>query len=270
MLFGKPIIIHSQREDGRHWLTTIDFPSMQIWPVARNHCRVGRFLANVIAAKLATLDDDVSEIMLTREDVISIETLPPNYPEVEDSGGEVLVRLVMQAGPSGVDNDDVENDETPQFVTPQPSSEWTHGYDAWITLIGRQLGIDAPIPCNDLNGYELEMAKATQELQRRIASLRARYLEGMDGFNLGFKVGLTTISGDKEYVWVSPLDWGDEAILACRLESQPYDCKGYKLGQELRIPIAELFDYAIGSESAGLVEGGLTQRIAEDYGLVVT
>jgi hypothetical protein len=37
----------------------------------------------------------------------------------------------------------------------------------------------------------------------------------------------------------------------------------------MNISTGELLDYTIGSPTAGVVEPGLTQRIAEDYGLVL-
>src|SRR6185312_10591717 len=100
-----------------------------------------------------------------------------------------------------------------------------------------------------------------------LPSLRERFLKGMNGLYLGIKVGLTTRHGAKEYVWVRPTDWQDENALVCVLESQPRACEGYKRGQTLNFAMRELFDYAIGSEAAGLIDPGLTQRIAEDYGL---
>ncbi len=70
--------------------------------------------------------------------------------------------------------------------------------------------------------------------------------------------------------WLTTMtDWKDKNKVECVLESQPYDCKGYKRGQTLKLPVEELLDYVIGSESTGVVEAGLTQRIAEDYGMVI-
>ena len=114
------------------------------------------------------------------------------------------------------------------------------------------------------------MSAAACVVQEKLPSLRQRFLKGMEGLNLGFKVGLTTTKGGKEYVWVRATDWKDAASLICLLESQPRDCKGFKLGQTLNLPTAELLDYCIGSETAGAIDPGLTQSIAEDYGLVLS
>ena len=265
MFFDKPMVLQSKQADGRHWLTTLDMPPLQIWPVAPNHCRVGHFLATLISAKLAGLKGTIpKEITLSRADLASVTSLSRRYPELKTEAGEVRIRLVAMKGPEG---DEKEADQ-PQFITPQPASDWTNGYDKWIVNIGRRLGVDVPEP-GDEKGYEKAMANAADDLQQRLPSLRRRFLAGLDGLNLGFKVGLTTRKGGKEYVWVRPTDWKQEDTVLCVLESQPRDCKGHKLGQKLSLSVGELLDYAIGSPGAGVVEPGLTQRIAEDYGLVL-
>lgn len=262
------MVLHSKQADGRHWLTTLDMPPLQIWPVAPNHCRVGHFLATLISAKMASLGNIPEEISLSRADVASVPSLSSRYPELKTEAGEVSIRLVAMKGPDGSEDEEEDDDDPPQFITPQPTPDWTNDYDKWIVNIGRRLGVDAPEP-GDEQGYEKAMANAAADLRQRLPSLRRRFLAGMDGLNLGFKVGLTTRKGGKEYVWMRPTDWKEESTVLCVLESQPRDCKGYKLGQMLSLSIGELLDYAIGSPSAGIVEPGLTQRIAEDYGLVL-
>lgn len=268
MFFDQPMVLHSKLADGRNWLTTLGIPPVQIWPVAPNHCRVGHFLANLISAKLASLKSGVpKEITLCRDDVAKVKSLARRYPELKDEASEVLVRLVMMKGPedAAVDLDD--DEDVPEFVTPQPPLDWHADYDAWVRMVGRSLGVDVPeADCE--NEYEKAMATAAAEVQRRLPGLRDRFNGGMAGMNLGLKVGLTTRQGGKEYVWVRPTDWQNENALVCVLESQPRNCDGFKRGQTLNLAMSELFDYAIGSESSGLVDPGLTQRIAEDYGLV--
>jgi hypothetical protein len=112
------------------------------------------------------------------------------------------------------------------------------------------------------------MAKAVVEVQHRLTGLRERFIAGMGGLNLGMKVGLATPDGGKEYVWVRVTDWKDPQAVEAILESQPRCVDGYKMGQSMRLTRADLLDYVIGSESAGIIDSGLTQRIAEDYGLV--
>lgn len=260
------MVLHSRQDDGRHWLTTVDMPPLQIWPVAPNHCRVGHFLANLISAKLATLKSLPAELTLSRDDVAAVKSLV-RYPELKDEAAEVRVRLVMMKGPADSATAEEGEDDPVEFVTPQPAADWKGDYDSWIVMIGRSLGVDVPTP--DLqNAHEEAMTNAAAQVQQRLPSLRQRFLKGMDGFNLGLKVGLTTRQGGKEYVWVRPTDWTDENGLLCVLESQPRQCPGFKRGQTLNLRMSELFDYALGSETGGLVDAGLTQRIAEDYGLV--
>lgn len=270
MFFAKPMVLHSKQADGRHWLTTMDIPPLQIWPVARNHCRVGHFLATLLAAKLAKLKGNLpEEIVLTRADIKSVDSLSNRYPELKTEDGDVRIRMVSMKGPAGSEFEDEEEDDDPvQFITPQPPKDWAGDYDKWIVHVGRQLGVDVPEPADE-KGYEKAMAAAVVQLQQQLPSLRKRFLTGLDGLNLGFKIGLTTKKGGKEYVWVRPTGWSEENTVVCVLESQPRDCKGYKLGQTLNLPVTELLDYAIGSPTAGVVEPGLTQRIAEDYGLVI-
>jgi hypothetical protein len=266
-MFEQPMILQSKQADGRHWLTTLDVPPLQIWPVAPNHCRVGQFLARLISAKLANLKSGVPEVItLNREDVAAYKTLA-RYAELKAGGAEVQVRLVMMNGPGDAVTD-LEEGEESQFVTPQPPLGWESDYDTWIMTIGRSLGVAVPTADRE-NEFERVLAGAAAEVQRRLPSIRERFVAGMDGLNLGLKVGLTTRQGAKEYVWVRPTNWQDENALVCVLESQPRACEGYKRGQTLSVAMRELFDYAIGSETTGLIDPGLTQRIAEDYGSVI-
>jgi len=264
-----PMILHSQQADGRHWFTSLDIPPLQIAPVAQNHCRVGQFLATLVAARLMKFHPQVpEEITLTRADVAAVPALAGRYPELKGEAGEVRVRLPVKPAPDlGGDNFD-DDDDPPMFVTPMPPSEFEGGYDMWIMTAGRLLGVDAPAP-TDTRGYEAAMANAAAALQNRLGSLRKRFLAGMNGANLGFKIGLLTRSGAREYVWVRATDWKDPVNIVAVMENQPRDCKGYKLGQTLKVSATDLLDYCVGSEDAGVVEAGLTQRIAEDYGLVL-
>src|SRR5882672_1438771 len=216
MLFNKPMVLHSKQADGRHWLTTIDLPPLQIWPVAQNHCRVGHFLATLISAKLGSLKSGIPEAMtLSRADVTSLASLSGHYPELKTEAGDVRIRLVAMKGPEGSEDEPEQDDDPPQFITPQPPLDWTGDYDKWIVSIGRSLGVDVPEP-SDEKGYEKAMANAAVELQQRLPSLQQRFLAGMDGLNLGFKIGLTTRKGGKEYVWVRPTDWNDEKTVRDR------------------------------------------------------
>ena len=267
MFFSTPMILHSRQPDGRHWLTSMDIPPLQIWPVATNHCRAGHFLATLVTSRLSDLEGKVpKEIKLSRTDVAATDTLAKRYPELAEEAGEVQVRLASKPAPE-LSGEAAEEEEM-EFVTPQPPKNWKHTYDAWIRFACRSLGMDVPPACGP-EGYDHAMAEAARAAQKLLPSLRKRFMAGMEGLNLGFKIALTTRRRGKEYVWVRPTNWRNAATIDCVLESQPHDCKGYKLGQKLHVQTADVLDYCVGSEKAGVVEAGFTQRIAEDYGLML-
>lgn len=260
------LVMHSQQKDGRHWLTTLEYPPLQIWPVSNNLCRVGHALATLISSKLSTYADTPSDIELHSADLRDVSSLADRYPDSIATGGRVSIRLVKMRGPSGVSDD--ETDSESLFVTPQPPSDWAASYDQWIVSVSRKLGIDAPEPAGQ-EGYERAMKGAADILAQRIPTLRKKFLEGMEGLQLGLKIGISTRSGGIEYVWIRPTSWTNPEVLTAVVESEPSDCDGYVYGQTMSVPCTDLIDYAIGSETSGLVDPGLTHRIAEDYGLVM-
>lgn len=264
MLFAEPTVLHSPNKDGRHWLTVADVPSMQLLPVAPNHCRVGHFLAKIIAAKLARLAEEPLELVVTRADVMAVDSLAA-FPEIEGEAGDVRVVLAYLPGPEG----EPDSGEEGLFLTPQPPANWSSSYDAWITFAGRALGMDAPEAVVDAACYEQEFAAASIAFQGTLPKLRQRYLAGLGSVNLGLKVGLATRFGGTEFVWVRPVDWGDAANVTCVLESQPRNCKGYVYGQEIVLAPSRFLDYLMGSQTHGIIERGNTHRIAENYGLIV-
>jgi hypothetical protein len=314
VFFSEPMVMHTQLSDGRHWLTVIGFPPLQILPVAANHCRAGQFLARVIAMKLASGDGFPDEIALTRGDVADRE------PEIAGEGGEVRIRLELQPAPADTgfdaaddahdddgddthatdaaelatawtpaadagwspeeaeddegaddeDNDDDEDDDGPlTFLTPLPPTDWAGDYDAWIHTTARRLGLDAPPP-RDGTAYEIEMAEAVAEVQRRLPGLRSRFSAGLGELRMGIKVALPTRSGGQELVWAMPLEWPTGGPISASLQSEPHDCEGFELGQTMYIAERDVMDYAIGSETGGVVDPGLTNRIAENYGRIIS
>ncbi len=46
------------------------------------------------------------------------------------------------------------------------------------------------------------------------------------------------------------------------------NCEGYEYGSQLTLTSTDIIDYVIGSEE-GVVDAGLTQRIAADYGKLI-
>ena len=154
-------------------------------------------------------------------------------------------------------------------MTPLPPADWVGEYDAWIHAIGRRLGIDVPPP-RGIESYERELADVIAEAQRRLPGIRKRFQDGLGELRLGLKIGLPTRDGGKEFVWVSPLEWRGDGAVSCRLESDPHDCDGFSQGQQLTIAESDIADYVIGSETTGVVDPGLSHRIAENYGLIVS
>ncbi len=258
-----PQILHSRVGGGRHWFTTAELRPLQIWPVAPNHFRAGRLLMRLLVALRTEQGAIERELVLTRALVASLPDAAPS--ELTEEAAEVPLRLVFQTDPE----DHAAQREGPRFLTPRPPSRWTEGYDAWITWAGRSLGLDIPPADLSPDGSVRALAAAQAAFRAKIPRLRLRYLQGLHGLNMGFKIGLPTKSGGREYVWVRPIDWSDPALPRCVLENQPRECPGYELGQTLEVPVDQLADYAIGSERTGLVECGPSQRIAEDYGAVI-
>jgi uncharacterized protein YegJ (DUF2314 family) len=161
-----------------------------------------------------------------------------------------------------------EDEDETQFLTAMPHGEWTGSYDEWVFEVAVRLGLD-PSPAAAEDGYDHEMDAAYAELQDKLPGLRDRYLRGLDGLSLALKVALKTASDGVEWCWVLPMSWDDPQTVVATLDSEPCDCPGHKAGDELRISPDDLIDYMIGSDDAGTVEAGRTDRIAEDYGVVL-
>jgi hypothetical protein len=251
-----PRILHSTGwGGGRHWLTIESEPPLQVGPVAPNHCRVGVKILRSLYDALDRLDrgEPVPE-------AIDLEVLPR---------GRVVVALPLApARWQGIGEEPPDDEDETQFLTPMPVGKWTGSYDEWIFDVATRLGLDPSAPADE-HGYEREMDAAHEDMQARLPGLRERYLAGLDGLELAFKVALETESGGVEWCWVLPSSWDDPHAIVATLESEPHDCPGRKAGDTLRIATEDVVDYYIGSEACGTVEAGRTDRIAEDYGVVL-
>ncbi len=276
MFFDEPMILHSVRDDGRHWLTSMDLPPLQILPAEGNQCRVAHSLALLLSAKLSDEEaqeelDLPCELALTCADLERVPALEDRFrPErVREDG--VRIRLELWPAPEdeeGDAEDEGGEEDQAMFITPVPPPGWTAGYDQWLFETTAALGMEPPAP-QPASSYEAAFSAAVARARQHLPELRARFLAAMDGLNLGLKTGLKTDSGGIEYVWVRPVAWPEPDTLTCILESEPDDCAAYRLGQQLTLRTADIADYGIGSEDAGLVDPGYTQRIAEDYGLLL-
>ncbi|WP_338848611.1 hypothetical protein V8J88_06835 [Massilia sp. W12] len=274
MFFGFTPVLHSRLEDGRHWFTTMDVTPLQLLPLAPNQYRAGNFLLSLLTSKLEQMAQEADAdapadfpytLCLSRADVAACSALTSDYPELADSAASVSLVLDWRPGPQATHQAAQEEEGHPLFITPLPGPDWAGDYASWITFCARALGQDLPSPANS---YETELAHAQAQVQALLPALRARYLNGMDGLNLGLKIALPTSSGGLEYVWVRPIDWSTPEQVICTLESEPYDCPAYVLGQTMQCASSAVLDYGVGSEEAGLLESGPTQKIAENYGML--
>ncbi len=280
MFLNLPLVMHSLTDDQRHWFTTMGIPPIQVEPVAGNHCRVGHALALLLVHKLDSFRGDIPGVVtLDSADLNSTPNFAHRFNPARVDPAGVSLLLEMVAGPEAQDAyafdaedafDDDEDEEVEEnlFITPRPPGDWAGSYDEWLFTLAAALGLEPPVPL-PTSSYPEVFAAAKAQVQARLPAIRERFLAGMGELHLGFKVGLPTRDESLEYVWVRPIDWSDAATLVAVLESRPHDCPGFKLGQQLQITPDELVDYAIGSESEGVVDPGYTQRIAEDYGLMI-
>ncbi len=263
----KPLVIYSKNHDGRHWLTTLEFPPLQIAPVAANHCRVAYFLATLISSKLITYENNIPmTLSLTRNDVAASRVLAESFPEQIDHGSitdELKIRLVFEDAASQHENDIGRNQEL--FLTPRPMLDWQGSYDEWIYTLARQLGINAPEPADEEH-YYVALNTAIQTVREKIPNIRDLFLEGTNEWKLRLKVGLLNNSGELSYVWLRPMDWSVVDQVVCEIESEPYDCDDFWVGRVLRVPVSNLVDYSISTQDAHCIDAGQTRIVDEDYG----
>jgi hypothetical protein len=274
VLFNRAFVFHSVHSAGRHWLTTLNQPPLQLGPVAANHLRVGSFLLRILTPRLSAADHAPDELVLTRADVTRDVQPRTGYPEIADPPRPVRVRFELHPGPGyplellqSAGADEIPADEETQFFTPLPPIDWPGSFDDWIADAGRALGFDAPPPLGP-ETYHQVFADAIAEVQRRLPGIREQFRNAMPGVILALKIGLPTRAGGTEYVWLIAESWGDDGKITATLDSSPHDCEGYASGQRVTIPASEIVDYMIGGTEAGPFDPGLTQRIAEDYGRV--
>jgi uncharacterized protein YegJ (DUF2314 family) len=241
---------------------------MQIPPVSSNHCRVGHSLALAISSKLSNEEFDLPcDIKITLQDLESMGGFENRYSKDEISKEGIVVHLKLDQALSEGDEEEF-MDEDVEFITVSPPASFEGGYDQWVYETSKALGFNPPRP-NTMDSYDAALEEAVMDTQSKLSSIRERFVSGLNGLNLGLKIGLDTSAGGKEFVWVRPIKWDDNKSLKVVLECQPYDCDGYNYGDELEINESDITDYGIGSEEAGLVEHGASQQVAEDYGLIL-
>jgi len=267
MYTEKPLVMYSKNHDGRHWLTTLEFPPIQIAPVAANHCRVAYFLATLISSKLIKYESKIPKIIsFTREDVFASSALVDTFPELDSSqkNDMLMMQLVFEGAASKHEDDIGRNQEL--FLTPRPMPDWQGSYDEWIYTIARQLGVNAPVPADESH-YYVALSEAVNKVREKIPDIRSFYLQGMNEWVLRLKVGLLNNHGALIYVWIRPTDWSTVDQVVCVIESEPYDCDDYWVGRVIRVPVSNLVDYSISTHDAHCIDAGQTHYVDEDYGV---
>jgi hypothetical protein len=250
---------------------------MQMKQLAANHLRAARFLVATVAKKLhdhrARLDSGEafhSELrtgfMLTlgREDVSPGESMVVwgKYPEAGSGvAGPAIVRLIVEAF------DDKDDPDT-ELLHVLPPVEYRGDKNTWLRDVCRSLGQNAPDPL-PLESLEPVMQAASERARATLGELRERFRRGLPpGQTFAIKIGLTTTAGGREFVWIKVNDWQADGILVGTLETQPTQCPGFFLGQEMRVPESDVFDRAIGS-AEGLIDPALTDIVAQEFGVDV-
>lgn len=267
-------VLHSTNDAGRHWLTMDTEPPLQIGPVAPNHCRIGYHILQAVYDALCDLEDGASV-----PEEIDIR--------MEDGDAPVRVALPMLPGPDAWgsagdpegdgDNDDAdaegdEDDGPVLFLTVTPQGGVAEGIDEWILPMAEALDLD-PEPAVHEGGYERAMQSARELTQAALPEVREQFLalkgEDPQRPSFGFKLGLPTEQGGVEWVWIQPTTWTVPEQLTATLESQPAWVPGHTAGQTLDVLARDLVDYIVYHPATGEREGGFTDRIAADYGLVI-
>jgi hypothetical protein len=273
------MFLASREDDGRSHLTTAGLmmhglPELQMKAVAGNHCRAARFLMSVVGRKLAR---DVPErplpagleLELTRADV----ALPSQfvslggYPEVgPDAAGPARVRVVLEAFGAKPGFFSIFGSD-PELLHLLPPADYPGAKDEWLRETCRRLGQDAPAPLPS-DALEAEMQAASRKAKVTLGGFRERFQRGLPADQaLVIKLGLTTTQGGHEYVWVRVVDWTQDGVLIGTLETEPHDVPGFKHGQEMQVPEADVFDRAIVSKERGMVEAALTDVVAQEFGV---
>jgi hypothetical protein len=257
-------VLHSVNAAGRHWLTVASQPPLQIGPVAPNHCRIGYHL---LQALVHALDE------LPRGEPVP-DTLDIH---LETGSAAVRVALPMLPGPEDWGSpdavDEVEDEDEPVlFLTLVAPGCAPQDIDEWIVPLANALGLEAE-PAIAEGGYERAMQAAQARTQAALGGVRERFMNrgllNFGGPRFGFKIGLATSDGGTEWVWVQPKDWKSAERLKVKLESAPVSVPGRRQGDSFEIAAADIADYVIYDPKSGESEGGFTQRIAADYGLIL-
>jgi hypothetical protein len=272
----------SSREGDRGHLTTfglmmVGLPELQMKELAANHWRAGRFLTSTVAKKLrdhATLQKDREAfrsglrngitLTLGREDVFPTQPMVVwgGDPDADlGDAGPVAVRLVLEGFAEKTNDSD-----GAELLSLLPPLGRLSDKDTWLRDSCRALGQNAPNPL-PAHSLDSEMQKASEKARATLGAVREQFRQGLPSDQtLAIKIGLTTLAGGREFVWIKVNEWAADGILTGTLETEPIQCPGFLLGQTMRIPESDVFDRAIGG-AQGMVEPALTDIVAQEFGV---
>ena len=267
----------SRDADGRLHITTLGLmmhflPELQMKRVAANHSRAARFLMGVVARRVL---HDVPhgplpspfDLTLTRDEVAAANPFIVfgRYPEVSDPSEPVPIRLILEGfgekhGLLSIFRRD------PELLHVMPPSGYAGDKDEWLRHACRNLGHDAPLPLQR-EALDTEMAAASRRAREMLSAFRERLHRGLPpDHTLLVKTALSARGGGHEYVWIKVREWEAGALIGT-LKHQPRAVDGYKRGQEMRLLEADVFDVALHNMQRGVFEGGLTDVVAEEFGV---
>jgi hypothetical protein len=272
----------SSRERDRAHLTTFGLmmhglPELQMKEVAANHFRAARFLMSTLSKKLkdhalSQEDRDAFSsglrngitLTLGREDVFPSQPMVVwgRFPE-EGSGvaDPVEVRLQLE----GFAEETIGSDDT-ALLHLLPPLGYPSDKDTWLRDSCRALGQNTPNPLPS-EALDSEMQKASARAKSTLPTLRDQFQRGLpSGQTLAIKIGLTTLEGGREFVWIKVNEWGADGVLTGTLETEPVGVPGFLLGQTLRVPESDVFDRALGGEQ-GMIDPPPTDIVAQEFGV---
>lgn len=249
MLDDSPLIMYRQGQDGKHWLTTLGFPALQLPLVVANQRRVATYVLSYISTRLLAYDN--IPFVLKLHSSSANEDIWINLELETAAISEQMLGFVA---------DDL-------FLTPRPYGEWAGSYDQWIYMLACKLGMeDAPKPATQLS-YGHALQKAIVVSRQKVPDLRQAFAQHDEYVPLYLKIVLLNNKKQKHFVWVKPLVWTEQKLKVV-LVSEPFDCDDYWLGQELEIPEAYIVDYCLTDDLQHFADNTLTHKVAEDYGVM--
>lgn len=277
--------------DGRGHITTMGLalrglPELQMKELAANHCRGARLLIGAVVRRLVQhvavlppseqpLEARLSgiELMIQPEDPwmpgpVPSTGLPPGEAvtvglRMEEFAGERQESASLGGLLSGLFG----GGGSAALLRIVPPGSWTGSADEWLIDVCRRL-VKVEIPAAaPLSAFDDTMRAASERARRSIPELRHRLNTGLPaGHSIIVKTGLPASNGGTEYVWVTVRSYDDGAFVGT-LAVEPNDLPEFAMGQEMRVPDADVFGRGIHSETDGMIEHPITDEVALDFGV---